>query len=64
MQIVKHIYERAHILIAESDASKRYVIEILHVRRNKPIIVRVHGIDTSKYLRFTSMSKIQAKKKY
>jgi glycosyltransferase involved in cell wall biosynthesis len=62
MQIVKHIFERAHILIAESDASKRYVIEILHVRRNKPTIVRVHGIDTSKYLRFTSMSKIQAKK--
>jgi glycosyltransferase involved in cell wall biosynthesis len=62
MQVVKHIYERAHILIAESDASKRYVLEILHVKRNKPIIVRVHGIDVSKYLRFTSMSKIQAKK--
>jgi glycosyltransferase involved in cell wall biosynthesis len=62
MQIVKYIYKRAPILIAESDASKRYVIEILHVKRNKPIIVRVHGIDTSKYLRFTSMPKIQAKK--
>jgi glycosyltransferase involved in cell wall biosynthesis len=62
MQIVKHIYERAPILIAESDASKRYVLEILHVKRNKPIIVRVHGIDTSKYLRSTSTPKIQAKK--
>jgi glycosyltransferase involved in cell wall biosynthesis len=62
MQIVKYICERAPILIAESDASKRYVIEILHVKRNKPIIVRVHGIDTSKYLRFMSMPKIQAKK--
>jgi len=62
MQIVKHIYERAPILIAESDASKRYVLEILHVKRNKPIIMRVHGIDMSKYLRFTSTPKIQAKK--
>jgi glycosyltransferase involved in cell wall biosynthesis len=62
MQIVKHIYERAPILIAESDASKRYVFEILHVKRNKPIIVRVHGIDMSKYLRFKSTPKIQAKK--
>jgi len=62
MQIVKHIYRRAPILIAESDASKGYVIEILHVKRNKPIIVRVHGIDTSKYLRLMSTPKIQAKK--
>jgi glycosyltransferase involved in cell wall biosynthesis len=61
MQIVKHIYERVPILIAESDASKRYVLEILHVKRNKPIIMRVHGIDISKYLRFTSTPKIQAK---
>ena len=62
MQIVKHIYRRAPILIAESDASKRYVTEILHVKRNKPIIVRVHGIDTSKYLRLMSVPKIQAKR--
>jgi len=62
MQIVKYIYRRAPILIAESDASKRYIIEILHVKRNKPIIVRVHGIDVSKYLRLMSTPKIQAKK--
>jgi len=62
MQIVKYIYKRVPILIAESDASKRYVIEILHVKRNKPIIVRVHGIDTSKYFRLMSTPKIQAKK--
>ena len=62
MQIVKYIYKRAPILIAESDASKRYVVEILHVKRNKPIIVRVHGIDTSKYLRLMSTPKIRAKK--
>jgi glycosyltransferase involved in cell wall biosynthesis len=62
MQIVKHIYERAPILIAESDASKRYVLEILHVKRDKPIIVQVHGIDTLKYLKFKFMPKDQAKK--
>lgn len=57
-----HIYIKAPVLIAESDASKRYVIEILHVKRNKPIIVRVHRIDTLKYLKFMSMPKIQTKK--
>lgn len=62
IQIVKHIYEKAPVLIAESNASKRYVLEILHAKRNKPIMVRVHGIDTLKYLRLASMSKMQAKK--
>ena len=62
IQIIRYIYKEAPILIAESDASKRYVLEILHVKRNKPIIVQVHGIDTLKYLKFKFMPKDQAKK--
>jgi glycosyltransferase involved in cell wall biosynthesis len=62
MLIVRYIYKKAPILIAESDASKRYILETLHVKRDNPIIVRVHGIDTSKYIKFMSMPEIQAKK--
>jgi len=60
-QVVRLVFKRAPILIAESHASKKYVLEILRVKRDMPIVVRVHGIDTKKYLRLVSMPKIQAK---
>jgi glycosyltransferase involved in cell wall biosynthesis len=60
-QVVRLVYKYASVLVAESHASKKYVLEILHVKRNRPIIVRVHGIDTERYLKFASMPKTRAK---
>ena len=58
---MKLVYRRAPVLIAESRASKKYVLEILRVKRNRPIVVRVHGTDTKRYFTFASMPKTQAK---
>jgi glycosyltransferase involved in cell wall biosynthesis len=60
-QVVRCVYKHASVLVAESHASKKYVLEVLHVKRNRPIVVRVHGIDTERYLKFSSMLKTQAK---
>jgi glycosyltransferase involved in cell wall biosynthesis len=60
-QVVRWVYKHAPILVAESHASMKYVLEILRVKRDMPTVVRVHGIDTKKYLKFASMSNTHAK---
>jgi glycosyltransferase involved in cell wall biosynthesis len=60
-QVVRLVYKRAPILVAESHASKKYVLEILRVKRDTPTMVRVHGIDTKKYSKFASMPNTHAK---
>jgi len=60
--IIKLIYKYAPILIAESEASRKYVLEVLRVKRSRPIVVHVHGVDARKYMKFYSVSKEQAKR--
>ena len=60
--ILRIVYERSPILVAESSASKKYVLEILHVKRKKPIIIRVHGVNADRFGAFVSMPREQAKK--
>jgi len=61
-RIVRIVYERSPILVAESSASKKYVLEILRVKRKKPIIVHVHGVNADRFGVFVSMPREQAKK--
>lgn len=61
-QFVRLVYRHAPILIAESHASEKYVLEVLRVKRDKPIIVRVHGVNTDRYLKFASMPRTHAKR--
>ena len=60
--VVRLVYSRSFILVAESSASKRYVLDILRVKRKKPIVVRVHGIDVDRFGALISMPMKQAKK--
>jgi len=59
--IIRLMYRHAPILVAESKASREYVLEVLQVRRAKPVLVRVHGIDVKRYMKLDSISVEQAK---
>lgn len=62
--LVKSIYNHANILVAESKASMRYVIEILNIKRKryKPIYVRPHGILLQPFLTSHTLEPGVAKK--
>jgi glycosyltransferase involved in cell wall biosynthesis len=62
MQVVRLVYRRVPVLVAESHASEKYVLEILRVKRNRPIVVRIHGVNTERYLKFASMPRMLAKR--
>jgi len=60
--LLKQIYSSSDILIAESTASKYYVLKMLWVNSRREISVRPHGIDVLRFIRFNQIDKIQAKK--
>jgi glycosyltransferase involved in cell wall biosynthesis len=60
-QVVRLVYSYAHVLIAETRASEKYILDILRVKRKRSIVVRVHGVNTERYLKFSSIPKMQAK---
>jgi len=60
--IVRLVYERAPILIAESYASKKYILEILCVKRKKPIMVYMHGVNVNRFNSFNNIPRESAKK--
>ncbi|MEM1510095.1 MAG: glycosyltransferase family 4 protein [Thermofilaceae archaeon] len=47
--IVKFVYKFSDIIVAESSASKRYVEEILHVRRTKHFYIYPHGVNVKRF---------------
>jgi len=59
--LIRKVYASADVLIAESEASRRYICEILRVRRKKPIYVRPHGIDVKPFIRSRNLDKKKAK---
>jgi len=60
--LMKWIYSSSDVLIAESTASKYYVQKILWVRRKRGILVKPHGINVLRFIRFNQVDKVQAKK--
>ncbi|MGC8949517.1 MAG: glycosyltransferase family 4 protein [Thermoprotei archaeon] len=59
--IIRLVYEDSPILVAESYASKQYVLEVLRCRRDKPLIVRPHGVNTERFKASLLIPKKQAK---
>ena len=59
--LVKFIYKSCDILIAESEASKSYVEEILSVNRKIPILVKVHGVNIDLFSKYRYLAKEEAK---
>jgi len=47
--IVKFVYEFSDMVIAESLASKRYVEEMLHVKRTKHFYIYPHGVNVKHF---------------
>ncbi|MEM4488593.1 MAG: glycosyltransferase family 4 protein [Desulfurococcaceae archaeon] len=47
--VVKFVYEFSDIIVAESSASKRYVEEMLHIRRTKHLSIHPHGVNVKHF---------------
>jgi glycosyltransferase involved in cell wall biosynthesis len=60
--VIKLVYNHSHVLVCESFASKRYVLEILNIRRKTPPVVLVHGVNIKRFSRLISMPREHAKK--
>lgn len=60
--IIRLVYKQVPILIAESYASKKYVLDILCTKRKKAIVVRMHGVNVDRFDFFSTMPKEYAKK--
>ncbi|MEM3905684.1 MAG: glycosyltransferase family 4 protein [Nitrososphaerota archaeon] len=61
--IVKFVYEFSDIVIAESLASKRYVEEMLHVKRTKHFSIYPHGVNVKHFSSKNNYSKNGVKAK-
>ena len=60
---VSQVYKNSPVLIAESYASKRYVLEVLRVKRGKPIMVHPHGVNIERFKASHLIPRKQAKQK-
>jgi len=60
--LLKWIYSSSDVLIAESTASKYYVLKMLWTKRKREVLVKPHGIDVLRFIPFSHIDKVQAKK--
>lgn len=60
--LLRWVYSSSDILIAESTASKYYVLKMLWAKRRRGVLVKPHGIDVLRFISFSHMDKVQAKK--
>jgi len=58
--LLRRIFSSSNVLIAESTASKYYILRMLWV--NRRVLVRPHGIDVLRFTRFNQVDRVQAKR--
>jgi glycosyltransferase involved in cell wall biosynthesis len=61
LAIIRCIYANSPLMLIESEASQKYVFNILRVNRTKPFILRVHGIDTVRFLKSQELPRDKAR---
>jgi glycosyltransferase involved in cell wall biosynthesis len=61
LAIIRYIYANAPLMLIESEASQRYVFNILRVNRTKPFMLRVHGVDTIRFFKNQEVPKGKAR---
>lgn len=61
-QVVRYVYKRSEVIVAESKASVNYVLNVINIKRHKPIYVHPHGVSTERFSKYHGLETAKAKR--